>query len=349
MLPISWPVSVVLALFMTAIHIVYRIGESPDYAPNLPVLFGEIIMLASASVSGLYYRIMSDAAHTRTVDGTRTGIEQRVKLECEREQQEQLLLSVIPAYIAAEVKRSIMLKMADACQRAGGQTNSSATRFHELHVQRHNNVSILYADIVNFTPLSEQLTASDLVKTLNDLFGRFDQIAQNNEKTSEDIHLDDLYTRYRQRLRKSLFRSGLLISLAACVVSIIIGVIYQQQLLQTLLLALATLISASILTALQFPAVLNSPVAALAFAIVTTFSLGTIAAITGEELAPLPLFAVFLVSICLNVRHEQQQQQHQQHHHQQLMTVHHKKKTRHQYFSCKISYIILLLHTVRFV
>lgn len=60
-------------------------------------------MLASASISGLYYRIMSDAAHTRTVDGTRTGIEQRVKLECEREQQEQLLLSVIPAYIAAEV------------------------------------------------------------------------------------------------------------------------------------------------------------------------------------------------------------------------------------------------------
>ncbi|XP_061386281.1 adenylate cyclase type 2 [Musca vetustissima] len=181
MLPISWPVSVVLALFMTAIHVVYRLCIAPDYSPNLPVLFGEIVMLASASVSGLYYRIMSDAAHTRTVDGTRTGIEQRVKLECERQQQEQLLLSVIPAYIAAEVKRSIMLKMADACQRAGGQSNSSATRFHELHVQRHNNVSILYADIVNFTPLSEQLTASDLVKTLNDLFGRFDQIAQENQ------------------------------------------------------------------------------------------------------------------------------------------------------------------------
>ncbi|XP_034481363.1 adenylate cyclase type 2 isoform X2 [Drosophila innubila] len=181
MLPISWPVSVVLALFMTAIHIVYRIGTSPDYAPNLPMLFGEIVMLASASVSGLYYRIMSDAAHNRTVDGTRTGIEQRVKLECEKEQQEQLLLSVIPAYIAAEVKRSIMLKMADACQRAGGQASTSATRFHELHVQRHTNVTILFADIVNFTPLSSSLTASDLVKTLNDLFGRFDQIAQENQ------------------------------------------------------------------------------------------------------------------------------------------------------------------------
>jgi adenylate cyclase 2 len=62
--------------------------------------------------------------------------------------------------------------MADACNE---QSNRS---FHEMYVQRHNNVSILYADIVNFTPLSEQLSASDLVKTLNELFGRFDQIAQ---------------------------------------------------------------------------------------------------------------------------------------------------------------------------
>ena len=38
--------------------------------------------------------------------------------------------------------------------------------------------SILYADIVNFTPLSEQLSASELVQTLNQLFGKFDQIAQ---------------------------------------------------------------------------------------------------------------------------------------------------------------------------
>lgn len=69
----------------------------------------EVLFLGTASVSGLYYRIMSDAAHNRTVDGTRTGIQQRVKLECEREQQEQLLLSVIPAYIAAEVSETTKL------------------------------------------------------------------------------------------------------------------------------------------------------------------------------------------------------------------------------------------------
>jgi class 3 adenylate cyclase len=45
-------------------------------------------------------------------------------------------------------------------------------------LQRHNNVSILYADIVNFTPLSETLSAHQLVLTLNQLFGKFDQLAQ---------------------------------------------------------------------------------------------------------------------------------------------------------------------------
>jgi adenylate cyclase 2 len=47
-----------------------------------------------------------------------------------------------------------------------------------MGLQRHNNVSILYADIVNFTPLSETLSAHQLVLTLNQLFGKFDQIAQ---------------------------------------------------------------------------------------------------------------------------------------------------------------------------
>ena len=40
--------------------------------------------------------------------------------------------------------------------------------------------SILYADIVNFTPLASGISASDLVTLLNELFGRFDKIAQEN-------------------------------------------------------------------------------------------------------------------------------------------------------------------------
>lgn len=38
--------------------------------------------------------------------------------------------------------------------------------------------SILYADIVNFTPLTAELQPEDLVRALNELFGRFDELAK---------------------------------------------------------------------------------------------------------------------------------------------------------------------------
>ncbi|XP_029052909.2 adenylate cyclase type 2 isoform X6 [Osmia bicornis bicornis] len=169
----------ILAILLIVVHLARQFSFL-DYSSyqRIAQTCSELVFLLAAVLAGSYYSVLTGKAHTRTFSGTKTVIESRIKLECEREQQEQLLLSVIPAYIAAEVKRSIMLKMADACQEA---SKHKQTRFHEMYVQRHNNVSILYADIVNFTPLSEQLSASDLVKTLNELFGRFDQIAQDNQ------------------------------------------------------------------------------------------------------------------------------------------------------------------------
>ena len=38
--------------------------------------------------------------------------------------------------------------------------------------------SILYADIVGFTALASECTPKELVKTLNELFGKFDQLAE---------------------------------------------------------------------------------------------------------------------------------------------------------------------------
>ncbi len=53
---------------------------------------------------GGYYQYMNAKAHAQTLEQTRSTVESRVKIECEKEHQEQLLLSVIPAYIAAEVR-----------------------------------------------------------------------------------------------------------------------------------------------------------------------------------------------------------------------------------------------------
>ncbi|KAK4877004.1 hypothetical protein RN001_009510 [Aquatica leii] len=178
MLPLSKLLAIALAAIVTVAYLATSIAHRLHNSKySLQQLVPEIILLLTASGTGLYYRYITESTHRRTFEGTRNCIESRVKLEVEKEQQEQLLLSVIPVYIAAEVKRSIMIKMSEACH----EGPNKAQTFHEMHVQRYNNVSILYADIVNFTPLSERLSASDLVRTLNELFGRFDQIAQDNQ------------------------------------------------------------------------------------------------------------------------------------------------------------------------
>ena len=64
--------------------------------------------------------------------------------------------------------------------------------FSETFIETHKNVSILYADICNFTPLTEKFTTTkiingkeikvdrieDLVATLNGLFTKFDDAAE---------------------------------------------------------------------------------------------------------------------------------------------------------------------------
>ena len=55
--------------------------------------------------------------------------------------------------------------------------NSIFLFFSELFVGRHENISILFADICKFTELTTTLSVDKLVETLNDLFGKFDDAA----------------------------------------------------------------------------------------------------------------------------------------------------------------------------
>jgi len=78
-------------------------------------------------------------------------------LEIERTKSERLLLNVLPAPVAARLKEREEV-IADACPR----------------------VTVLFADIVGFTPLSERLSASDLVALLDRVFARWDQLAADH-------------------------------------------------------------------------------------------------------------------------------------------------------------------------
>ena len=53
--------------------------------------------------------------------------------------------------------------------------------------------SILYADIVGFTRLASDCSPGELVHMLNELFGKFDQIAKVNIRLSNPVTYQHMF------------------------------------------------------------------------------------------------------------------------------------------------------------
>ena len=120
-------------------------------------------MFVAVNIVGIFVHNLMEHAQRRAFLDTRNCIAARIEMEEENEKLERLLLSVLPQHVAHEMKQDIMSPVS-------GQ-------FHKIYIQRHEQVSILFADIVGFTVLSSQCSAQELVRLLNELFGRFDQLA----------------------------------------------------------------------------------------------------------------------------------------------------------------------------
>uniref|UniRef100_A0A4W4GXL6 Adenylate cyclase type 7 n=1 Tax=Electrophorus electricus TaxID=8005 RepID=A0A4W4GXL6_ELEEL len=150
-------------------------------APNLTSqLMSNVVVFLCGGVVGAFHKFLMEKALRQTFQDTLRCLRIRMKLEIEKRQQESLLQSVLPVYISMEMKLAIMerckCKDKEAHQRLVKDNN-----FHSLYVKRHENVSILYADIVGFTRLASDCSPKELVIMLNELFGKFDQIAKENE------------------------------------------------------------------------------------------------------------------------------------------------------------------------
>lgn len=83
--------------------------------------------------------------------------EEKELLGIEKEKSERLLLNILPKAIAERLKQ-------------GERTIAD----------RYVAVTILFADLVDFTTLTSQTDPGDLVSLLNDLFSRFDQLADQH-------------------------------------------------------------------------------------------------------------------------------------------------------------------------
>uniref|UniRef100_A0A8C6L1V6 adenylate cyclase n=1 Tax=Nothobranchius furzeri TaxID=105023 RepID=A0A8C6L1V6_NOTFU len=141
-----------------------------------PIL-ANVIIFVCGNLAGAYHKHLMELALKQTYQDTCNCIKSPIKLEFEKRQQERLLLSLLPAHIARVMKAEIIQRLKGPNFGQIENTNN----FHNLYVQRHTNVSILYADIVGFTRLASDCSPGELVYMLNELFGKFDQIAKENE------------------------------------------------------------------------------------------------------------------------------------------------------------------------
>uniref|UniRef100_A0A669B1W4 adenylate cyclase n=1 Tax=Oreochromis niloticus TaxID=8128 RepID=A0A669B1W4_ORENI len=149
--------------------------ETPDLAVQL---VANAVLFACVNAVGVFhlYRTEKDLRISNQKREEFSAI--RSQKEIKKYQQEQLLLSVLPRYIAVELKSEVISRLSKP--KSDVENKSTSNNFHSLYVRQHRDVSILYADIVGFTKLASTCTPEELVAVLNKLFGRFDEIAKRN-------------------------------------------------------------------------------------------------------------------------------------------------------------------------
>ncbi|XP_075685082.1 adenylate cyclase type 4 isoform X2 [Rhinoderma darwinii] len=180
MLPLSMKGAIFAGLLCFLSHIivlsVYVSSSSHQPAGEFALqIIADVVILLCGNVVGGYHKRVTESALKDTYHEAINFIHSRRKLYSQERQQEQLLLSILPQYIATEMKEEIIARLKEKRPQ-----KESTNNFHNLYIKRHKDVSILYADIVGFTLLSSECSPKELVIMLNELFGKFDQIAKEN-------------------------------------------------------------------------------------------------------------------------------------------------------------------------
>ncbi|XP_041815308.1 adenylate cyclase type 8 [Chelmon rostratus] len=167
-LPLLW--AICAGSLTSALHLLLEIVHHYNDAVLLRKVFAKGLLYLGMNTAGLFIHYLTDHAQRQVFLETRRCIEGRLKLEQENQRQERLVLSILPRFVALEM-------IADM---SSLEDELNPHDFHKIYIHQYKDVSILFADIKGFTLLSMNLSAQDLVRTLNELFGRFDRLADEH-------------------------------------------------------------------------------------------------------------------------------------------------------------------------
>uniref|UniRef100_A0A668AJW1 Adenylate cyclase type 3 n=1 Tax=Myripristis murdjan TaxID=586833 RepID=A0A668AJW1_9TELE len=190
-LPLNLVPLVLLTALSCGIHtlalglvIAQRLQDSLQGPMLVRQLIANVMLYLCAAAVGVLSYYMADRKYRTAFLEARQSLEVKLTLEEQSTQQEELLLSILPKHIADE--------MLQGMKKQANQSEVQQQQFNTMYMYRHENVSILFADIVGFTQLSSACSAQELVKLLNELFARFDKLAAKHHQLRIKI-LGDCY------------------------------------------------------------------------------------------------------------------------------------------------------------
>jgi adenylate cyclase len=133
-----------------------RIKQTPAYQ-HIPLMFLTSKTDATDIVRGFELGAVDYVPKPFNAYELLARVNTHLTLDRLNRENEQLLLNVLPAPIAAELKRH-----------------------PGIIAQRFDDVSVLFADIVGFTPLSARVSPAELIEILNHMFSSFDELADRH-------------------------------------------------------------------------------------------------------------------------------------------------------------------------
>uniref|UniRef100_A0A1B6DLF8 adenylate cyclase n=1 Tax=Clastoptera arizonana TaxID=38151 RepID=A0A1B6DLF8_9HEMI len=175
-LPLKW--SMVAGGTTACLHLAVTIVRWFVFPPEettscvLRQLVATFLTYSALNFAGLYTKYLTDRGQRKAFLETHRSTETRYRTQKENDQQEKLLLSVLPDFVAKEMIRDIASE--------ADKGSFAPHQFHRIYIHCYENVSILFADIKGFTAWASQCSAQELVRVLNDLFAKFDKLAAEN-------------------------------------------------------------------------------------------------------------------------------------------------------------------------
>uniref|UniRef100_H2ZBQ5 Adenylate cyclase type 9 n=1 Tax=Ciona savignyi TaxID=51511 RepID=H2ZBQ5_CIOSA len=172
--PIMFAVAAVFSIvFEVLFHIGYPQNGQSFTVPLASSIFGRailhIIIHVVSSHLSFNLQCLRRSIFWKVCQVVQTSCEMKNK----EEMKSRMIKSLMPPSLAKE-----MMKQLDTDNNDDNNDDKNAPIFRPFTMERKTDVSILYADIVGFTQMSAGKQAAELVRLLNDLFGRFDRLCE---------------------------------------------------------------------------------------------------------------------------------------------------------------------------